>query len=482
VVVFLDANQNESRFYRPQIHDRKFKSDTGFNIDGTIDGSLKTFVENTGSLHNILNTKYGDENVPPTRCPGSSVIDYVYASEGLPEHVIYIAMLNFDAVFDSDHRTFFLDIDFESVFGTELDNMAALQFRQLQLDDPRIAEGYRKIIHKLFTNHYIYKRMQNIAARGKKEDWTMEDDNLYEAIDMDIPRSMLSAAKKCNLRKMHTRPWSPDIGLETHVIRYWDVRIKYKGDRNPMSGVLSYYLSLSDVEADARDKPLPVEEYVKQINQARQKLKDVVANTKEHRTQFEVELATAIVEHKHPYFCDGNECDPVDKDNLVAKVLKTRENWKTAKRSWKKLGRQIRGIIKPETLKRSRLTKIEVPDGDEWKKVEGKETMEKHLMGRNIEQFSHAGKTPFGYSDLGAELGHTGDSQMANDILKGTLQHECLSNEAIREIVNQLREHPMVQQIWKPVATPEDFTSCFKWVPEKAASSYSGRSVPHYKA
>jgi hypothetical protein len=48
-------------------------------------------------------------------------------------------MLNFDTVFDNDHRTFFLDIDFESVFGTELENMAAPQFRQLQLDDPRIA-------------------------------------------------------------------------------------------------------------------------------------------------------------------------------------------------------------------------------------------------------------------------------------------------------------------------------------------------------
>jgi hypothetical protein len=91
--------------------------------------------------------------------------------------------------------------------------------------------------------------------------------------------------------------------------------------------------------------------------------------------------------------------------------------------------------------------------------------MEEHLMERNIEQFSHAGKTPFGYLDLGAELGHTGDNQMTNDIFEGTLQHECLSNEAIRAIVNQLRENPMVQQIWKSIVTPEDFTSCFKRVP-----------------
>jgi hypothetical protein len=52
--------------------------------------------------------------------------------------------------------------------------MAAPQFRKLQLDDPRIAEGYGEIVHKLFTNHNIYKRVQIIAARGKKEDWTME--------------------------------------------------------------------------------------------------------------------------------------------------------------------------------------------------------------------------------------------------------------------------------------------------------------------
>jgi hypothetical protein len=52
--------------------------------------------------------------------------------------------------------------------------------------------------------------------------------------------------------------------------------------------------------------------------------------------------------------------------------------------------------------------------------VEDKEIMEEYLMERNIEQFSHSGKTTFGYSDLGAELGHTGYSQMVNDIFKGT--------------------------------------------------------------
>jgi hypothetical protein len=66
VSIFIDANQNDRRCYRPQGHDKQFESDGGFNIDGRIDGSLKTFMDNTG-LVNALNNKHGSGNVPPTR-------------------------------------------------------------------------------------------------------------------------------------------------------------------------------------------------------------------------------------------------------------------------------------------------------------------------------------------------------------------------------------------------------------------------------
>jgi hypothetical protein len=50
------------------------------------------------------------------------------------------------------------------------------------------------MVHKLLTNHNINKRVQSIAGRGNKVDWTMEDENIYETIDRDITMSMLSAA------------------------------------------------------------------------------------------------------------------------------------------------------------------------------------------------------------------------------------------------------------------------------------------------
>jgi hypothetical protein len=99
-----------------------------------------------------------------------------------------------------------------------------------------------------------------------------------------------------------------------------------------------------------------------------------------------------------------------------------------------------------------------------------------------VEQFLHAGHTPFGYTDLGKKLGHMCDSSMADGIYDGILKLDALSDPAIQAIVNQLKMHPLLVNIIKPVMTPEDFKSAFTCVPEKTASSLSGRGVHHYNA
>jgi hypothetical protein len=126
--------------------------------------------------------------------------------------------------------------------------------------------------------------------------------------------------------------------------------------------------------------------------------------------------------------------------------------------------------------------RLKIPDQDGVsKEIQGKGPVEEHIAHRNVEQFSHAGKTSFGYTELGNALGHTGDSPLAEDILDGKADHPTLTDEALHAIVKQLRRRPVIQKIIKPVITVEDFRSTVKCVPEKTASSYSGRGIPHYK-
>jgi hypothetical protein len=68
---------------------------------------------------------------------------------------------------------------------------------------------------------------------------------------------------------------------------------------------------------------------------------------------------------------------------------------------------------------------------------------------------------------------------MAQAIYDGNLEHAALSDSAIQAIVKQLRKHPAIEKILKPVVTPEDFKSAFKCVAEKTSSSFSGRGVHH---
>jgi hypothetical protein len=124
--------------------------------------------------------------------------------------------------------------------------------------------------------------------RSKTGDWSIEDEIGYDKIDRDITRSMLSAAKKCGNRIRKRTPWSPALGMATQSLMYWDIRIKRKGEHNPRDLVLNFYISRADVDREAHNKILSIQECIKQLNFSRQKLKDVVANAKEYRGHYEV--------------------------------------------------------------------------------------------------------------------------------------------------------------------------------------------------
>jgi hypothetical protein len=135
--------------------------------------------------------------------------------------------------------------------------------------------------------------------------------------------------------------------------------------------------------------------------------------------------------------------------------------------------------VKPNSTKKSSLNRLDVQTEDGiWRQIVGKVQVEEHLIERNVEQFSHAGATPLGYT----ELGHTGDTPMAEAILDGTFEHDSLSYNALVAIVKQLRKHPAVTEIILHIVTEADFKSAFKCVPEKTASTFSGRGVHHYTA
>jgi hypothetical protein len=79
----------------------------GFHVDGSIDGSIQTFMSKCG-LYNAM-TLMHDGVVPNTHMRGSSQIDFPLTPAGLRETIEKLGLLE-NLVFNSDHRGMFFDL------------------------------------------------------------------------------------------------------------------------------------------------------------------------------------------------------------------------------------------------------------------------------------------------------------------------------------------------------------------------------------
>jgi hypothetical protein len=206
VILFLDANQDKYHSYRPQDHDGCFKTKAGFQVVGSIDGSLCSFMANCG-LNNAL-TDVHSEQVPNTHVRGSKQIDFSLVTYGIQPCIKAVGLFD-ESILKSNHRAIFLDLDLFLLFGVSLERLERPQFRNLKLDDARISDSYRKLLHQKIGCHNIYDRVQKISERGKADYWSNEDERCYGILDRDITAAMLRAAENCTIGKKHDTPWAP---------------------------------------------------------------------------------------------------------------------------------------------------------------------------------------------------------------------------------------------------------------------------------
>jgi cytochrome c-type biogenesis protein CcmH/NrfF len=109
-----------------------------------------------------------------------------------------------------------------------------------------------------------------------------------------------------------------------------------------------------------------------------------------------LEVAAVRVERKHPHTTTYKEALSQKRDDLVQKEVKAGENRRSAQQTFKKLGRQIRCHVKPNSAKKYGITRVDVKlRNDVWKQLMGKDEVEEQLIARNVERFLHAGSTPF---------------------------------------------------------------------------------------
>jgi hypothetical protein len=172
---------------------------------------------------------------------------------------------------------------------------------------------------------------------------------------------MKHTERMCNIHKSHATPWTKSIGQATHSINYWDVRITQHCKRNNDDPVLDYYILRSKVGKEIFNTKMTVSACIHELINARSQLKDVLKDAKSNGSFNEVEVATERVEKNVPQLTEENAACAMkreDKIELETKARENRRNTQLFSETWA----QIRGHVKPNTAKKSSLTRVMAPD------------------------------------------------------------------------------------------------------------------------
>jgi hypothetical protein len=128
------------------------------------------------------------------------------------------------------------------------------------------------------------------------------------------------------------------------------------------------------VEVECFDKNITIWECFSEMRNALARFKDILRGAKSNGTLYELEVATARLKRKNSLLTEENEELSQERDDLIQKEVNALEKRRATQRAFSKLGRQIRGHVKPNSANKSGLMRVEVElRSDVWKQLMGKE-------------------------------------------------------------------------------------------------------------
>jgi hypothetical protein len=90
----------------------------------------------------------------------------------------------------------------------------------------------------------------------------------------------------------------------------------------------------------------------------------VLKDAKTNGSFYELEVATARVEKRFSHLTEDDDSCAIEREYRIQQELKSRENKRTSQKIFRKLGRQIRGHVKPNSAKKPSLSKVTVLETD----------------------------------------------------------------------------------------------------------------------
>jgi hypothetical protein len=184
------------------------------------DGKLATLVASCG-LKDPLALQHPSRPFPASHNHGTNrIIDYILISPVLMPAVLHSGSLSYHSLMHSDHRAYYLDLDSTILFADPAYEIAPMSSRHLCLQDPRVVQKYKEILHEQLAHHNIIERVESLLEASQNNTWTDTHTTAYQAIDGVITEAMLYAERAVGRRYSSKYQWSPTLKAMAQALRY----------------------------------------------------------------------------------------------------------------------------------------------------------------------------------------------------------------------------------------------------------------------
>ena len=125
-------------------------------------------------------------------------IDHIAVSQKILPAVKACSFLPRDEIYDTEHRSGFVLWDSEELFGSDINDLTALEKRKLILAYPDRVNKYREYFKEKFKKQKQGKALRDLQYKAKQHGkWTKNMEDKYNKIDKAVTKIMLDGEKQC---------------------------------------------------------------------------------------------------------------------------------------------------------------------------------------------------------------------------------------------------------------------------------------------
>ena len=364
--------------------------------DDLRNGTVKRGMARRG-LREVLLSKHRDKPTVATfhRNTDGKPIDGIFATRGIKIQAGgYYA---FDAEVKSPHRALWVDIDFESAFGTKLSPSNKAEARRLQTKDPRVVKRYTKKLEQELRRLKLPHRLLLLEREIQAGRITQDQATEYESIYAAILKCKNLAERKCRKFHMGWVPWSPEYQEARDMIEVWVLLRKKKLGLKVSSRRIRRWIEKTKITNPWRRSMADIEQALKE---ARATYYTTKKEATELRKQHNDRLHEALAKQQ------GLQVDQVKKNmNQI-----------------ERLRRQARRIRRATNKRKSGgLAQVGVKENGQQKIYLNRLDIERVCGEENLKRFwGSYDRCPFLQEPLLSEFGTLGINANANAVLQGT--------------------------------------------------------------